>query len=187
MAYVLKKNWIDDYYNWILSTVGIRKRKYTHYKKLLKTLFSIPYTWTNEMDENRYSDGMGLRYHFCDENDLSDYQWKDFYFTVNFRCSVLEVLTAFSRRIADSPYTYDEFSGMMFWVFMENLGLTEYRDEVYDEDAVKSIIIEWMSGEKTGKNCISILPISDKSVNSDEMDLWMTMTCYMSEHPELSE
>ena len=185
MAYAIKKSFIDDYYNWVISELGVRKRVYSHYKKLLKTLFKITYVWTVEFDENRYADGMSLRYHFCQDNDLSDLQWKDFYLSVYFPCSVLEVLTAFSKRIADSPYTYNDFSGMMFWIFMENLGLMIYTDENFDEEAVIETVNCWM----TGQNEVTILPISsdesDKSDKSD-MDLWRIMTIYMYEHPELA-
>lgn len=184
MAYIIKKSLLDDYYNWVVADLGVRKRKYVHYKKLLRCLFKITYTWSVPFDENRYSDGMALRYHFCEDNGLSERQWKDFYLSIWFPCSVLEMLAAFSKKIAASPYGRDDdFNGFMFWIFMENLGLLEFDDTNFDENRVKEIVEEWLSGSEMSE----ILPIKIDMSEKNDMDLWKRMTIYMYDHPELSE
>ena len=189
MAYAIKKSLLDDYYNWVISDLGVRKRKYVHYKKLLRCLFGINYFWTVDLDKNRYCDGMALRYHFCEDNELSERQWKDFYLSIYFPASVLEVLAAFSKKIAASPYGRDDdFNGFMFWVFMENLGLMEFDDDHFDEEKVCLLVKNWLeNSDKT----INILPIEENEIDKDEnledCDLWKRMIIYMYDHPELSE
>lgn len=186
MPFVQKKTYSEHYYDWILSWLGVRKRKYSHYKKLLRLLHEIPYSWINEGDENRYADGMGLRSRFCFEMDMTDKQWKEFFMNVYSRCSVLEVLAAFSRRTVDK-FTCSEFYGAYFWVFVENLGLMGETDENFDENYVREVVNRWLTCEFDSHGNGSILPLATDEINVSHTEMWTVMNFYMREHPELEE
>ena len=57
----------SDYYIWLRDLVGNRNG----YKKLIKQLDTIPFTWIFALDENRAAGGINLR---------SKYAWAKTYF-----------------------------------------------------------------------------------------------------------
>lgn len=187
MPFVQKKTYTEHYYEWICQFLGIRKRKYSHYKKLLRCLWTIPYNWINPDDENRYLDGVGLRSRFCFEMDMTDKQWKEFYMNVTNRCSVLEVLAAFSRRTVDK-FSMSRFYGAYFWmIFMKNLDLLDMTDENFDENLVRETINSWLTCQFDSHGSGSILHLRSDEIDVSDTEMWTVMNYYMREHPELEE
>ncbi len=187
MAFERKKLYTEHYYEWIVGFLGVRKRKYTHYKKLLRLLWDIPYTWIIPDDENRYLDGYGLRSRFCFEMDMTDRQYREFYTECTRRVSVLEVLAAFSRRTVDK-FTMSSFYGAFFWmIFIDNLGLTDCRDDNFDENYVTEVINRWLEMDFGPNGEGSLVNFQSDEIDISVTDLWTAMNYYMREHPEMEE
>ena len=64
-----------SYFEWMYHTVTkSRGSKINSYRKLLKQLDSIEFTWLLSDDENRAADGEeGLRWRYLYENNLAEY------------------------------------------------------------------------------------------------------------------
>lgn len=58
----------DSYFDWIINKLFDNKTTMDLYTPLLRTLNSIPFEWSIELDENRQKDAQDLRYIFGDEN-----------------------------------------------------------------------------------------------------------------------
>lgn len=130
-------SWINDPDN------GHESRKYT---KLLTYLNSVPFRSKIEMDKNRESDAISMRYEIAEELDIHEVDFGP--------ASVLEVIVALAR-IIDGDIMYDEELGnrtyKWFWVMEENLGLDFYDNVHYSESHVCSIV-EMMLDRKFGRN-----------------------------------
>lgn len=121
----------DHYYEWIISKVrGFGKG----YSKLLKRLYDTEFTYSYSMDENRYEDGIYLRYRFC-----SDCNYGKAYDLMTEPCSILEMMVALAIRceedIMDSPNTGDK-TYKWFWEMIKSLHLDNMEDGYYDDEYV---------------------------------------------------
>ena len=85
------------------------------------------------MDENRFADGINLRYRFADELGYSREQIA--LYLNDKPCSILEMMIALSIR-CEEQITGDMEEGdhpdRWFWLMINNLGLTNMVDDYFD-------------------------------------------------------
>lgn len=121
------------YFDELYRVSGGRKGVRT-YKKLLHKLHEVPFTYTILMDENRFADGISLRYIVGRELGYSDPEIATG--LDNKPCSVLEMLVALclgiEERIMCDPELGDRTSEW-FWLIMKNLKLDRYSDSYYNK------------------------------------------------------
>ena len=96
----------DTYFNWMCQLVfDGRYSKKLSYRRLLKVLHKIEFTYSIPMDGNRAEDGIDLRYRFGYENGYSSSMISAY--LDNKTCSVLEMMIALAIRceehIMDDP------------------------------------------------------------------------------------
>lgn len=121
----------DKYYEWLMNKIqGFGKG----YSLLLKRLYDTEFTYSFSMDENRYEDGISLRYYFCDDENYGEA-----YKYMTEPCSVLEMMIALASRceadIMDSPDTGDK-TYIWFWRMIDSLHLDNMDDAYYDDSYV---------------------------------------------------
>ena len=103
----MTKNELNDaYFNWMYQLVfDGRYSKRLSYRKLLRELHRIEFTYSIPMDGNRAEDGVDLRYRFGYENGYSSSMIS--VYLDNRMCSVLEMMIALAIRceehIMDDP------------------------------------------------------------------------------------
>ena len=101
-----------------------RYSKRLSYRKLLRELHRIEFTYSIPMDGNRAEDGVDLRYRFGYENGYSSSMIS--VYLDNRMCSVLEMMIALAIRceehIMDDPDIGNR-TGQWFWNMIVNLGL----------------------------------------------------------------
>lgn len=167
---------INEYYLWLLDLIDYG---YTEYGEVTRYLFNTEFTWLIDNDANRASDGMNLRYEFvhvyggkwCAELD---------FMPVN----CLEVLVALAINW-EHEITYDftlgDRSPQWFWMMLDNLGLLDYPDGVFNEE-VEEIVRDWLERkfDKFGNGS----PFPRKSIVDDQrkVEIWMQLQGFVMEN-----
>lgn len=132
---------MTGYFRWLTSFVAndcLHRYSIESYHDLLYRLFLTPFSYRNPMDENRYYDGIELRYEYGRDAGLEDpiiaqMDRED--------CSILEMLVAVSIRFDNEIIAHGEDrTGEFFWDALENLKLTSMSDDSYDDEYVGMIL-----------------------------------------------
>ena len=114
--------------------------EYGYYQKVLEYLYIRSFNSKVDLDRNRASDGIDLR-------ELYEYE-TGFDCDKSGPCSILEVLIGLAKTceedIMHDP-DYGDRTYLWFWDIMQNLGLTEYDDYMYDLDEVSEIVDQFIN------------------------------------------
>lgn len=170
----------EEYLEWLYrKAIGALKAKNPSvtYWKLAVKLSSTRFEWHISHDENRAEEGKGLRDEFIDEMEIQDIEigW------LQEDCSTLEMFIALAQRAAfESNLT----PGDWFWVFMENLGLKEYNDRAYDEDAEQHIdeVCDRVNHRKYQRNGAGgLFPLRHATQDQRNIELWYQLAAYLLE------
>lgn len=139
----------NEYFMWLCDLIrDDRFSSHVSYRKLLMHLHNTEFVYSIPMDQNRASDGMGLRYRFAVMRGYPDR-------TVILRyldgpCSVFEMMVALANRceetIMDDP-SYGNRTGEWFWGMISNLGLGNMHDGQFDRIVVGEIISRFLNRE----------------------------------------
>lgn len=130
------------------------------------------------MDENRYRDGIDLRYRFGYERGV-DHRLINLYFADE-PCSMLEMMVALCLRCEEQIMSDEEEgnrTGEWFDHMMDSLGLTEvvYEKEAYD------ILSRFINHEyePDGKSGLFTIPNCEKDMRTAE--IWYQAMWYLDE------
>lgn len=159
----------SDYYIWLRDLVGNRRG----YKKLIKQLDTIPFTWIFAMDENRSAGGILLRSKYASENSTFDDDVRQG------PCTVLEMLISVADHMQDQLSCNIE---TWFWVLLENLCLDQFDDENYDARGVEYLINTWLHREYDKNGAGSIFPLQNYSGDCRNLDIWSQMNAWINEN-----
>jgi hypothetical protein len=107
----------EVYFNWLCAKVTDPFGRSLNDVKLLEDLHKTEFVWLISGDDNRAVDGQYLRKEFFDQSHFP----VEHYF-LEYTCSVLEMLIAFSRR---AEFQTDDPPSEWFWIMVDNLGLRE--------------------------------------------------------------
>lgn len=171
----------DVYLEWLYGKVGAvsNRNPGRSYWRLMSQLYSIPFNWFVHNDDNRVLDGLDLRIEFLAEVDQTpDDPSGDW---LNLECSFLEMLIALARRVSfDTPDSLYEW----FWIFMKNLELDRYNDEIYEiaiqeevAEVVKRVIDRRYSRNGDG----GLFPLEKTPNDQRKVELWYQMQEYLME------
>lgn len=120
------------YFSWLTDIVCDPYHKVNYYQ-LLYALFDREFIWNVEKDSNRAADGIDLRDDFAREQNL--YSYEICMSMLKGPCSVLEMMVALARRCENEIMTDHHFgdrTNYWFWEMIDNLELTEMRDDNFD-------------------------------------------------------
>jgi hypothetical protein len=171
----------DQYIEWLykkaMGALQVKNPSRTYWQ-LARLLYSIPFDWFVHNDDNRAEDGKSLRYAFVNDEGIEDieinwYQMED--------CSMLEMLVALAERAA---FETDGEAGDWFWIFMENLGLKQYNDRSFDEDAVIAVnqACERVIQRKYQRNGAGgLFPLRYAQRDQRREELWYQLSAYVLE------
>lgn len=132
----------NAYFDWMCRHVCYGKSAEEYgYFKLLSHLHMIDFTYLIDMDGNRATDGIDIRYRFGNENNIPQPVISS---VLDVRpCSVLEMMVALSIRceehIMDNPDIGDRTSEW-FWGMICTLDLQCMNDHLYDRERVAEVI-----------------------------------------------
>lgn len=171
------------YFNWMCQLVcnGQVSKKLT-YSKLLRRLHETTFDYSIDMDGNRASDGIELRYRFGYENGYEGAMIADY--LDNKPCSILEMMVALALRceenIMDDPDIGNR-TEQWFWDMVENLrlaGMTNGRFDVSDTDYILERFINREYDRYGGGGLFTVRhPQSDMR----GVEIWTQMCWYLNE------
>lgn len=175
----------EEYFNWLIYSLNLNPEYMNSHFALFKELHNIAYEYRNIMDENRYRDGIELRYHFGGETGLS---YGDIEYELDIcECTVLEMIVALILKL-DNMITYepkDPFKATLFYNMMRSLGLESQVNWSFDADYVRSTVESWMHGmyEYNGKGGLITLKYPKSDLRS--VDYWTQVMWYITENEKL--
>lgn len=173
----------ERYFDWLCEMIRYngRNASQSSYRKLLRRLHEIEFTYTIPMDGNREADGIELRYRFGDDNHY--FQPMIGSFLDDCPCSMLEMMTALAIRceqIMSDPELGDR-TGRWFWNMISNLGLGGMTDDRYDRFYTDETVKKFLNHEykRDGTGGLFTVKQSGKDIRSEE--IWCQMCWYLNE------
>jgi hypothetical protein len=168
----------ERYFGWLSWLVNVTREDY---HKLLKCLYNTEFTYTIDMDGNRESNGIDLRYQFGYEYDIDD---REIASTLdNKPCSILEMMIALSQKIEEimeDPEVGDQ-TAYWFWKMVNNLGLSKYSDRYWNEEKVKEILDSFLNRKygPHGEGGLFVFRYNDHDVR--DVEIWTQAMWYLEE------
>lgn len=172
-----------EYLEWMYKLVcDDHYTKNLSYRKLFTYLYDTPFEYTKPMDENRYEDGLDLRYKFGYEHDIDDSIISAY--LDNRPCSVLEMMIALSIRLETNIMCNEEFGdrvGQWFWEMLVNLGLGKMNDRNFDEARFYDVMHTFMSNEYSRNGKGGLFSTKDDTKDMRILDIWYQMHAYLND------
>ena len=171
----------NEYFEWLYGLVCKNDYyKNISFRKLLMYLHNTEFRYSIPMDENRASDGIGLRWRFvCDKdyfNDVMD--------DLEGPCSVLEMMIALAFKcelFMDDPSIGDRFS-QWFWHMIVSLGLGTMEDQSFNKREVEESINRFLDRdyEPDGRGGLFTIKNCDRDLR--KVEIWHQMCWYLDEY-----
>lgn len=175
----------EAYFEWLCDKIDLEPGVYDI---LIRELYTTPFEWVLDLDENRAEDGIILRgfFHNPDGSTALDT-------FADKPCSILEMLIALSEKM-DYLMSDDgrgDRTRLWFWEMIENLGLDIFADvffsEPFGEDMKRlsqlhNICDRWMHREFNYRGYGSPFPLKDPHRDQREQHLIDQMNDYILEN-----
>lgn len=169
------------YFEWLCLKMDVA----LEYTTLMGILFDTEFVWSIPNDDNRASDGLGLREEFIEENRPDGDIW-----VIDGPCSVLEMMIALACRM-DSDIMWDpdlgDRSALWFWTMVCNLKLDRYSDDQVDLDAnfgseIRQILSVFLNREYAMNGDGGLFPLVKPEHNQRRVEIWYQMHAYIQEN-----
>ena len=177
---ITKDQIFDKYFTWLVKQVTTKGyvSKRTAYSQVLKKLYSTPFSWIIEKDENRAADGLDLRHDFAEEDGHS-LHIIDLY--LDGHCSILEMMVALARRCEIHIMSDDSVgdrTSLWFWTMIDNLGLGDFTNQEYDETLINAILSRFLERryKRNGEGGLFVL----NGKNMKDAEIWYQANWYFS-------
>ena len=173
----------DLYFDWMYKIVFDDEfTKHLSYRKLMHFLDDTDFTYLIDRDDNRFEDGIDLRYRFGYENEYSNSMIASYLDTRP--CSVLEMMIALSLRleehIMDDP-RFGNRTGQWFWNMIVTLGLHSMDDERFDKDKANYIIQRFLNREYEPDGEGGLFKIDNPPQDLRDVEIWYQANWYLND------
>lgn len=152
--------------------------------KLLQALYNKPFVWFVPHDDNRASDAAMLR------DDFS-LQYTGDECLGDIDVNMLELIISLAYRCQAMAMSSNEMSMHdWFWILLNNIGLSEYRDGIYDKlggdqevDRILTVVID-RTYTRNGRGGLFPLTPTSKNKKNDQrkIELWYQMCAWIVEN-----
>lgn len=166
----------EFYFDWICDLIDSSKDEL----QLLYLLNSIPFSFIDPLDGNRYEDGIDLRYRFGYAKGISSVgiaNELDIY-----PCSVLEVMVSLAIKCEELMQDPDVGSQVptFFEGMLESIGLIQYRHYISDPQTVEALIKRLLDRkyDPDGKGGLFTIPGCHEDLR--QVEIWKQMMWYLS-------
>lgn len=169
-----------QYFNWMYQLVCSNRSKSVSYQKLLSYLNERDFVWTIDLDENRASDGVNLRYRFGRDKNYPDPMIATF--LDDRPCSILEMMIALSIRCEEHIMEDSDLgdrTGQWFWNMIVSLGLGAMPDSKFDERHAEEVINRFIDRtyERNGRGGLFTVEHPHKDMRN--IEIWYQMCMYL--------
>lgn len=168
----------DDYFGWLYYMMCDGRYGSISYRKLLRCLHDIEFTYLIELDSNRAEDGIDLRYRYSYYNGLEEVPE-----CLDGPCSVLEMIAALAIRCEDEIMENSEIgnrTGQWFWYMVTNLGLGAMNDDKFDEKRVRDVIDIFLNREYSPNGKGGLFTIRECEYDLRDVEIWHQMCWYLN-------
>lgn len=173
-----KRELNEEYFNWMYQLVFANEKRRS-YRKLLKYLNSVEFTYILDFDSNRAEDGMDLRYRFGYEHDYNGPMIAAY--LDDRPCSVLEMMVALANRceeqIMDDPHAGCR-RGQWFFSMLASLGLSGMNDENFVRSDAEKIVSRFLS-RQYARNGEGGLFTVDSRHDMRSVEIWYQLNWYL--------
>jgi hypothetical protein len=167
---------LNEYFYWLYTLVNKRRYARRSYKKLLRLLHSMTFTYEDDFDSNRAADGEELRWRYVYEGGGNKYilEWEE-------PCTVLEMMIALCFHMnnimenSDDEYTV----AYWFWMMISNLELDGMNDSKFNTAKVKDSIFRFMNREYEPDGKGNIIRIEDCKSDLRDVEIWWQMCWFL--------
>lgn len=173
----------DRYFKWLSNLVysEIGDPRYS-FSKLLRMLHNIEFQWDSRFprDENRYEDGIEMRYRFADTCEGEDVNYiAD---CLENPCSMLEMMAALAVRceetIMDDPAIGDR-TKQWFWRMVNSLGLSDMFNENFDLVKVEQVIERFLDRDYEPNGRGGLFTIENTRDDLRKVEIFCQLTWYL--------
>lgn len=175
-----------EYFDWMYSLVCNKYSKLS-YRKLLRFLHSIEFTYIICRDKNRAMDGINFRYHFGRENGYSNETIDEYLDTKSRPCSILEMMIALAVRIEDQfmdDYSFGNRTGQWFWNMIVNLGLGNMCDNRFDLEYSEDVISRFLKRQYSPNGEGGLFVLKSPPEDMRDIEIWYQAMWYLNEFLE---
>lgn len=173
---------VNDYFEWMYRLVCGEGGRDLSFRKLLMRLYDLDYQYTLPMDENRWTDGVQLRYRYGREHNIPDYVVASELDTRP--CSMLEMMLALSLRCEETIMIDDHFgdrTGQWFWNMISSLGLGGETDRNFRASHVDAVVDRFNNRRYSPNGEGGLFRVNDRNINLLNMDIWYQMQAYIND------
>ena len=168
----------EEYFEWLCELIDIRRfsREFS-YRKLLRHLHNIEFTWFVPHDDNRADDGVQLRRRYAlrrNDATLSDY--------ITGPCSVMEMMVALAIRCEDTEENvqFGDRTGQWFWGMIHNLGLTPMDDRSFDIEYVDDAVARLLNREYEPDGRGGLFTVKNCDGDMRTVEIWYQLSWYLN-------
>lgn len=169
----------ERYFEWLYAHVhdpDIDRREMTYWK-LLRQLHNKEFVYTVLNDDNRWQDGRELRDEF--RADFEELTLPEVW--LGLPCSMLEMLVALTKRL---EFQTDEPMEGWFWHLLENIGIAQYNDVRYSDEAWHTIDaaldrVIFRKYSYSGRG--GLFPLGRADRDQRQLEIWFQMHMYLLE------
>lgn len=164
------------YFNWLCAKVEHLENSTPSlsHLKLFNVLHRTEFVWVIIGDDNRYEDGVELRYEFAQESRHLDVGELE-----KLGCSIFEMLISFSRR---ASFQTDMKTKDWFWIIINNLGLGDLNDSNFtNPDDVVDILARfvWRTYDFNGEG--GMFPLDHTDNDQRKVEIWYQFCEYLED------
>lgn len=173
-----KRELNEEYFNWMYQLVFANEKRRS-YRKLLKYLNSVEFTYILDFDSNRAEDGMDLRYRFGYEHDYNGPMIAAY--LDDRPCSVLEMMVALANRceeqIMDDPHAGCR-RGQWFFSMLASLGLSGMNDENFVRSDAEKIVSRFLSRQYARNGEGGLFTVNSRH-DMRSVEIWYQLNWYL--------
>ena len=167
----------ERYFDWLYDLVcGDRFAETNSFRKLLRYLHNIEFTYIIPNDSNRANDGVDLRYQFALDSDIPNAEAR-----ITGPCSVLEMIVALAineEQLMHDPKIGDR-TGHWFWRMIVNLGLGGMIDSRFDKHEVDISVRKLLNREYAPDGRGGLFTIKNCRYDLRDVEIWAQACYYM--------
>lgn len=163
-----------NYMQWLFAKTGL-----VGYDQLLGVLFATGFYAEMSMDSNRCDNGVALRHRFRNEFELPPDCFSQAFY--NKQCSVLEMIVALAIDLEERILyntNYGDRTSKWIEEMLGNLGLMDYPDSKFDEDAVYSALWRFMVHSYRPDGLGSLFWFPNINLDMRNLEIWEQALIY---------
>lgn len=168
----------SDYFEWMYGLMcDGRFSKSVSYRQLFNFLHDAEFVYFIPYDENRATEGVTLRYHYCLLHNCED---MEHYLTGP--CSVLEMMVALAincEKLMDDPDIGDR-TAQWFWGMINNLGLGSMSDSNYNEWHVNDVVTRFLDREYEPDGRGGLFTVRNWDRDMRKAEIWHQLMAYIN-------